>query len=122
MTLALLEGRPAPTTAGEQLRDFLHVDDVAHALVAIARSDVSGRVNVAGGTPATVLDVVRTIGRLTGRADLLELGALPYAHGDPMVVTADVAKLATTGFSPNWTLAEGLAHTVEWWSERLRSR
>ena len=42
----------APTTGGEQLRDFLHVDDVARALVAVARSDVTGAVNMGRGTPS----------------------------------------------------------------------
>lgn len=122
VTLALLEGRPARTTAGAQLRDFLHVADLARALVAIAESDLSGPVNVASGHGVTVRDVVGTIARLTGRPELLELGALPYPPGDPMVVTADVGKLARCKFTPRWTVEEGLAHTVRWWSQRLGSR
>ena len=122
VTLALLEGRTAPTTAGEQLRDFLHVDDVAGALVAVAESEIAGPVNIGSGRAASVRSIVETIGRLTNRADLLELGALPYTHGDPMVVAADVAKLATTGFTPRWTLEDGLADAVRWWSGRLESR
>ena len=51
VTLALLEGRPAPTTPGEQLRDFLHVDDVAGALVAVAESDLAGAGERRHGTP-----------------------------------------------------------------------
>jgi nucleoside-diphosphate-sugar epimerase len=120
VTLALLEGRAAATTAGEQLRDFLHVDDVATALATIAESRVIGPVNVASGRPVTVRDVVLHIGVLTGRPDLLKLGALPYAAGDPMAVTADVTKLAACGFTPERTLDEGLAETVRWWSERSR--
>jgi nucleoside-diphosphate-sugar epimerase len=118
VTLALLEGRTAETTAGEQLRDFLHVDDVATALVTIAEGGVSGPVNVASGRPVRVRDVVLHIGTLTGRSDLLKVGALPYAAGDPMAVTADVTKLAASGFVPSRTLEEGLAETVRWWSDR----
>jgi nucleoside-diphosphate-sugar epimerase len=121
VTLALLEGRTAPTTPGAQLRDFLHVDDVARALVAVAASDVQGPVNIASGRPETVRDIVLTIGRLTGRSALLDVGALPYSPGDPMVVTADVGKLASSGFRARWTLGEGLSDTVDWWSEKLRS-
>lgn len=117
VTLALLEGRLARTTAGEQLRDFLHVDDVAAALVAIAESDVTGPVNVGSGRPVAVRDLVATLGRLTGRPELVALGSLPYAAGDPMVVTADTRKLAACPFAPSWTLEAGLAETVRWWSE-----
>ena len=120
VTLALLDGRAAATTAGEQLRDFLHVDDVATALVTIAESRVSGPVNVASGRPVRVRDVVHHIGRLTGHPDLLKIGALAYAAGDPMAVTADVAKLSACGFASSRTLEEGLAETVRWWSDRSR--
>ena len=119
VTRALLEGRPAPTTAGEQQRDFLHVDDVARALVAILESDLSGPVNVASGTAVSVRELVLAIGRLTGRPELLDLGAIPYAAGDPMAVAADVHRLAETGFAPRWTLEQGLAETVAWWAEEL---
>ena len=88
-TLALLEGRPARTTPGEQLRDFLHVDDVAAALVAIELSGVYGPVNVGAGCPVAVRELVEMLGRMTGRSDLVELGALPYAVGDPSVVGTD---------------------------------
>ena len=119
VTLALLEGRAAPTTAGAQLRDFLHVDDVARALVAIAESDLAGPVNVASGRPVTVRELVGTIGRLVGREDLIELGAIPYAAGDPMVVAGDVRRLESSGWAPELSLEEGLRRTVAWWSERV---
>ena len=122
VTLALLEGRSVPTTAGEQLRDFLHVDDVARALVAVAESDLVGAVNIASGSPVTVREIVERLGHLVGRPELVELGALPYAPGDPMVVAGDVAKLAGTGFMPHWTLEEGLSDAVSWWKAELESR
>ena len=85
-----------PTTAGEQLRDFLHVDDVARALVAVAESDLVGAVNIASGRPVTVREIVERLGASSGAPSSWS-SALPYAPGDPMVVAADVAKLASTG-------------------------
>lgn len=118
VTLSLLAGEPARTTPGEQLRDFLHVDDVAEALVAVAQSDVTGAVNVGAGQSIAVRELVETLGEITGRSDLVELGALPYSPGDPMVVSADTSRLSEEcGFTPRRTLAEGLAETVRWWSE-----
>jgi nucleoside-diphosphate-sugar epimerase len=116
VTLALLNSCPAQTTGGKQLRDFLHVDDVARALVAVARSEVSGAVNIGSGAAVTVLEVVEAIGRLTGRSDLLEIGALPYASGDPMVVVADTTRLTReVGWQPTLSLEDGLRQTVAWW-------
>ncbi|MFZ1058981.1 MAG: NAD-dependent epimerase/dehydratase family protein, partial [Candidatus Rokuibacteriota bacterium] len=67
--LSLLQDRPAAVSAGTQVRDFLHVEDVARAISAVARSGLTGPVNVGSGQPVTVREVVATIGALTGRPD-----------------------------------------------------
>jgi nucleoside-diphosphate-sugar epimerase len=119
VALALLRGEPARTTPGEQRRDFLHVDDVAGALVAVAQSNVVGGVNIGSGRAVAVREIVETLGAITERPDLVELGALPYAEGDPMLVEADNRRLTEEcGFTPRWSLAEGLRDTVRWWSDQ----
>jgi nucleoside-diphosphate-sugar epimerase len=123
VVLSLLAGEPARTTPGEQLRDFLHVDDVAEALAAVARSDVTGSVNVGAGHSVAVRELVETLGEITGRPDLVELGALPYAPGDPMVVSAETSRLNhECGFTQRRTLADGLSETVRWWSAHRDTR
>jgi UDP-glucuronate decarboxylase len=113
VTLALLEGRRAAITPGEQLRDFLHVDDVARALVAVAASEVTGPINIGSGQGVAVRDLVGAIGRIVGRPELVDVGAIPYAEGDPMVVVADPTRLAREcGWSPSISLERGLEETV----------
>ena len=117
--LSLLAGRPARTTAGEQVRDFLHVEDVASALVSVALSDVVGAVNIASGQPLTVRDLVMRIGKMIGRPELLELGAVPYPPVERMVIRADNGRLVDEcGWAPRLTLEEGLEQTVGWWRNR----
>lgn len=117
--LSLLEGRPARITEGEQVRDFLHVDDVARALAAIATSSVTGAVNVASGVPVSVRRLVLEIGEIVGRLDLIELGALPYPPGERMAIWADNARLVDEcGWAPGLTLERGLSETVAWWKRR----
>lgn len=120
VTLALLGGRPAQTTSGEQRRDFLHVDDVANALLAIAASDLSGAVNVGSGEATPVREVVLRLGRLAGHPELLEFGTLEPNPDDPPIVVSDSSKLRGAGWSQRLSLAEGLAATVAWWAERSR--
>jgi nucleoside-diphosphate-sugar epimerase len=116
---ALLNGEPARTTPGEQRRDFLHVDDVAGALVAVAQSTVAGGVNIGSGHAVSVREIVESLGRITGRPDLVELGALPYAEDDPMLVEADNGRLTEEcGFTAQWPLEQGLSDAVRWWSEQ----
>jgi nucleoside-diphosphate-sugar epimerase len=119
VTLSLLEGRPARTTSGEQLRDFLHVDDVASAVCAVAGSRLSGPVNIASGTGVPVREIVLQLGEITGRPDLIEFGALEPAPGDPPVVVADNRLLVEAcDWAPAFTLEDGLRQTVDWWRNR----
>jgi nucleoside-diphosphate-sugar epimerase len=119
---ALLRGQAAKCTGGEQIRDFLHVEDVAAALWAIVRSPAVGALNVGSGSPVSVADIVTSIGDLAGRRDLVELGALPYAAGDPMFVCADTRRLReATAWRPKIGLRDGLERMVDWWRVRVPS-
>jgi nucleoside-diphosphate-sugar epimerase len=119
---ALLEGRSALCTHGQQIRDFLHVEDVARALVQILTSDVSGPVNIGSGEPISVAQVVSELARRAGRMHLLRLGALPPREDDVPVLIPDIARLRDeVGFRPTLTLAEGLQKTLAWWEDRLQS-
>lgn len=112
---ALLAGEPVATTRGDQVRDFMYVDDVAAAFAALADRDTVGAVNVASGEPVAVRDVVDTLAGLAGRPDLLRLGALPSREGDPPLLVADVSRLRDeVGFAPRVGLVEGLEKTLEW--------
>jgi nucleoside-diphosphate-sugar epimerase len=116
----LAAGERVPTSAGAQVRDFLHVGDVAAAFAAIVASDVTGPVNVASGEGVAVRDVVELIARHSGRTDLLDVGALPMRPGDPPALVADVTRLREeVGFVPRVALEDGLRETVAWWRERL---
>ena len=116
----LLKHERVATTAGTQVRDFLHVADVARALTAVALSPLQGAVNLGSGDPIRVLDIVETIAAITGRRDLIDVGARPENLVDPPYVSADNRRLVEeTGWRPHYTLAAGLADTVEWWRRTL---
>jgi UDP-glucuronate decarboxylase len=119
----LLAGEPARVTTGQQVRDYLHVADVASALEAIACSSLQGPVNVGSGQPTTVRELVLHLGRLLGCEERLIFGAVPAAPGDPPYVCADNRRLfRETGFKPQFGLEDGLRQTVGWWSQRRSSR
>jgi nucleoside-diphosphate-sugar epimerase len=119
VTDALLRGDEARVTPGGQVRDFLHVDDVASALGTVARSDVVGPVNVGSGDPVTVAAIVEKIGAILERSDLIKLGAREYSPGDPMFVCANNALLRSLGWTRRYSLDEGLRESVN--SRRLRA-
>jgi nucleoside-diphosphate-sugar epimerase len=116
---ALLEGRPAPCSHGRQVRDYMHVQDVADGLVALLDSAVTGPVNVSSGQAVTIREIVQTIGAILERPELIQLGAIPARANDAPLVAGDNARMvAETGWSPKLDLEAGLRQTIEWWRGR----
>ena len=113
---SLLAGEEARVSHGRQLRDYLYVADVADALITLLRHDVQGAVNIGGGQPIALKELVLTAARLIGREDLVRLGAIPAAATDTPLVVADVTRLSEdVGWTPRTTLTDGLRETIEWW-------
>jgi nucleoside-diphosphate-sugar epimerase len=119
---SLLNGEPALLTSGKQIRDFLHVTDVAKAICKIAHSTLDGVVNVGSGVPVSVGEIAASIAALIGRTDLLKLGSLPDRAGDPPFVCANNQRLGSTGWSQEIGLTAGLRHTIDWWRAASHSR
>jgi UDP-glucuronate decarboxylase len=113
---SLLAGEVVRTTKGEQIRDFLHIADVANALIEVTAENMGGAVNIGSGQPVSVCQVIGTLADQFGRRELVDLGALPYRPSDPMFICANNQRLVTeTNWRPSFTLTSGLAHTIEWW-------
>jgi nucleoside-diphosphate-sugar epimerase len=116
IVLSLLRGEPAKSSHGRQIRDYMHVQDVADGLVALLDSDVRGTVNVSSGRATQIRDIVLTLGNLLGRPELIQLGALPARANDAPMVVGDNARISTQlGWQPRFELEAGLSNTVEWW-------
>jgi nucleoside-diphosphate-sugar epimerase len=97
----LLAGRPVPCTHGRQVRDFMHVEDAARALVRLLSSGYRGAVNIASGRDVQVREVLGLVGDLLGRPGLIRLGERPASLGEPAELTADVGILTgALGFRP----------------------
>jgi nucleoside-diphosphate-sugar epimerase len=117
---SLLRDEVVKTTKGEQIRDFLHIEDVASAIWAVAKSNVSGVVNVGSGQPVTVGQIALELGNLLGKPDLIHLGALPYRPNDPMFICANNELLRKkTDWTPKYNLTTGLKNTIEWYKDHL---
>jgi len=115
---ALLKKEPALCSSGEQVRDFLFVDDVAAAFCALLQSSVEGAVNIGSGEAIAVKDIIWSIAEMLDRRDLVNLGARPTAVNEPARIVADISRLKNeVGWQPQYTPQEGLVKTVTWWKE-----
>ena len=113
---ALLAGSAARCSHGRQIRDYMHVQDVADGLVALLDSSVEGAVNVSSGRATTLREIVLTIGHLMGRVDAVQLGAIPARANDAPLVVGDITRLRTeVGVTEGFELEEGLQQTITWW-------
>lgn len=112
---ALLEGRPAECTHGRQVRDYLHVDDVAEGIAAAMLSDLQGEIDIASGAPLPVRELVLEIARQLKREDLIRLGARPSpAHDAPIVLGDPEPAARILAWSPRHDLTSGVADTLSW--------
>ena len=113
----LRAGLKAELTPGEQMRDFLHIDDAAAGLAAAgeaALSGFAGECNLCSGRALSVRGFAEAAARAMG-ADtrLLEFGARGYRPGEPMWMVGDPARLAAaTGFRPAVPVEDGIARAV----------
>ena len=81
-------------SGGEQLRDYLPVEEASRLLAMIAMQDrYEGIVNICSGKPVSVRRLVEERIALHGGAMRLNLGALPYPEYEPMAYWGDAARL-----------------------------
>ncbi|HQU67521.1 MAG TPA: NAD(P)-dependent oxidoreductase [Albidovulum sp.] len=104
----LAAGKTVDCTDGLQRRDFLHAADVAAALAHLLASDVEGPVNIGSGKAVEVREMIGTLARALDRGHLIRLGARPRPANDPALIEADVTRLASTGFRPEYSIESGI--------------
>jgi dTDP-6-deoxy-L-talose 4-dehydrogenase (NAD+) len=81
-------------SGGQQLRDYLSVDEAARYLVALALNGRdNGVVNVCSGSPVSVRELVEAVVRKHGSSIQLNLGHFPYPNYEPMAFWGDRSKL-----------------------------
>jgi UDP-glucose 4-epimerase len=103
--------------SGEQTRDFVFVEDIVAANMAVSADDsLVGAFNVGTGVEASVLDVYGTLRELTGakRAPLFA----PAKEGEQMRSVIDGSLLRSrAALAAPQALAEGLRLTAEWFRQ-----
>ncbi|GJL92638.1 MAG: dTDP-glucose 4,6-dehydratase [Hyphococcus sp.] len=137
--IAALEGRDIPIYGkGANIRDWLHVEDHADALLLVAREGKPGEIyNVGGRAERTNLDLVKMICAVLDG----ELSTSPHApheslikfvtdrpgHDQRYAINCDKIE-RELGWTPAHTIEQGMRDTVKWylgnrgWWEKIRKR
>ena len=130
---AILAGRPIDVYGqGRMTRDFTYVDDLIEAIVRLIPivPDEANRVggdslspqapfrvvNIAGGRPTGLLDLIAAVEAALGKAAVRNL--LPMQPGDvPRTHASSALLMALTGYEPATPLDVGVRAFVEWYRE-----
>ena len=104
---------------GKMMRDFTYVDDVVEGITKLIPYRAKSRppyqiYNLGNNNPVELGEFIATIEKLLGKS--AQKNFLPMQPGDVVATYADVEKLAADiGFKPQTSIAEGLAHFVDWY-------
>jgi len=112
----LAAGEEVALTTGTQVRDQVHVEDVASALVRLVEPDASGVFNLGTGIPVTMRETVEMLAQLIGRPELLRFGAYPEQPDEPAAMYAEMSRLIALGWAPRYpTVRTGLEATLPYY-------
>jgi GDP-L-fucose synthase len=102
--------------SGTPLREFLHVDDLAKAiLICVEKYDDSQQINIGSGDEISIKDLGQKIANLTGFTGKVVWDA-NRPDGTPRKVL-DSTKINKLGWKRAITLDQGIASTVKWYQE-----
>lgn len=113
-------GGDYPTPDGTAVRDYIHVTDLcsAHtlALEHLRRGGASERINLGNGHGYSVMDVIETARRVTGRD--IEARVEPARPGDPSRLVADASKARSVlGWKTQYPDLETIVRTAWDWHQ-----
>ena len=102
--------------SGSPLREFLHVDDLAQAVVvASEKYDSSLHLNVGSGEDLSIKELAIKVAAATGFTGKIEWDS-SKPDGTPRKVL-DVSRMKALGWKPTIILDEGIASTIAWYKE-----
>jgi GDP-L-fucose synthase len=102
--------------SGAPLREFLHVDDLAKAVVLASEKYDSGlHLNVGTGEDLSIKDLAQKVANAAGFTGQIEWDA-SKPDGTPRKVL-DVSRINALGWKPTITLDEGITSTIAWYKE-----
>ena len=121
------EGRPVLVYGdGSQSRDFTYIDDIASGTIAGLKPVGYAVVNLGSDQPVVLLDAIRLIEGMTGKAARLDFHPLPRT--DVPATWADIHKAEQLlGWRPQVPIVTGIARLVDWyranraWAHAIRT-
>jgi CDP-paratose synthetase len=105
-------------TAGEQMRDFIHIDDVVEAYMILLQNlgEIDNQyqeIGLGSGSPICLRNLVETVHRISRSSSKLHFGVMPYREHELMKSRADIVYLKLLGWLPKKKLEDGIAAMIK---------
>lgn len=106
----VLGNNPIVFGDGEQVRDFIFVEDVVAANILVSENDAAGIFNIGSGKGISINELAVLITRIlrTNNEPIYQASRA----GEIRNSVADISKAKTLGYSPKYSLEEGLRETI----------
>jgi len=106
---------------GEQVRDYVYIDDVARAFLAAALRPILATApavyNVCSGVGHSLRQLASAVSQALGRTLDLHWGEIPYRPNEMMRLVGDNRRIGIElGWQPSCSLQDGLLRTSRWFS------
>lgn len=100
-------------TKGEQIRDFIYIDDVVSAYMALLENlgevdDFFIEIELGSGKSVSIRQFVEMAHQISESKTKLDFGAIPYREGEIMCSQANIARLISLGWHCRYDLEAGL--------------
>lgn len=99
--------------SGSETRDFVHVDDVANAILTLCRRNGDGIYNIASGEQVTIQELIATIQQVTETTKRVLFSGTARTC-DPSHWSADISRITALGYQKQIELEEGLRRVWQW--------
>ena len=106
-----------PLTAGDQVRDFIYIDDAISAIMTVIENQdkfsQNASIEVGSGFGLKIKDLAEKIKRLTKSRINLKFGFHPYRKNEVMHCVADITTLQSLGWKPMFTIDSGISKILD---------
>lgn len=103
---------------GTPRREFLHVDDLANAVVLVSdQYDSSLHLNIGTGEDSTIFELAKMVARISGfKGEIVWDSSQPDGTSRKVL---DVSRIKAMGWKPSIKLDDGIASTIEWYKKAV---
>ncbi len=116
----LLKKELIPCSQGTQIKDFLFVEDVADAFLALLDSDITGPINIGSGHGVSLRQIIQKITDQLGGEEWIQFGTRQSIQKEPDCLVADISRLKNElRWTPKNSLETGIFQTIKWWKNQL---